>query len=66
MEKGKVRNMSGHNSGGTIADGQGRAINFDNSNIVGKDRSSLKTGDFVWFERVGANVNVKAINVRLC
>ena len=45
MEKGKVRNMSGHNSGGTIADGQGRAINFDNSNIVGKDRSSLKTGE---------------------
>jgi len=66
MEKGKVRSITGHNNGGIIADMQGRVISFNNSNIVGKDRRSLKTGDQVWFERIGAGSNANAINIRRC
>ena len=66
MEKGKVRSITGHNSGGTIADMQGQTITFDGSGFVGRSRSSLKTGDMVWFERVGANATAKAINIRVC
>ena len=66
MEKGKIRSISGYSGGGTIADGQGRVINFNSSNIVGRDRTGLKTGDYVWFERMGANIDAKAINIRKC
>lgn len=62
MEKGKISSITGQNSGGTIADLDGRTINFDGSSFVGRNRGSLKTGDMVWFERVGA----MAINVRIC
>ena len=66
MEKGRISSISGFNCNGTIADGQGRVINFNSSCIVGRDRSSLKTGDNVWFERIGANTDTRAINIRLC
>jgi len=66
MEKGKVRSLTGHNNDGTIADIEGQIISFNNSNIVGKDRRSLKTGDQVWFEKIGAGSNVNAINIRRC
>ncbi len=65
MEKGKIRSISGY-SGGTIENGQGRLINFTLSNVVGRDRSNLKIGAFVWFETVGGNRDTNAINVRKC
>jgi len=66
MEKGKVRSLTGHSNGGTMADIEDQSISFNNSNIVGKDRRSLKAGDQVWFERIGAGPNVNAINIRWC
>ncbi len=66
MEKGKVSMFSASNSSGTIMDGQGRSLGFTSSSYVGRDRSSLKMGDAVWFERIGINAASKAINVRRC
>lgn len=66
MEKGSVRSISGSSGGGTIADNQGRLVQFGGSDIVRKDRMALKTGDTVWFEKVGIAAAAKAINIRLC
>lgn len=64
MEKGKINSLS--SNCGTIMDDQGRSINFDYSSQVGRDKSSLIMGDAVWFERIGSNASVTAINIRRC
>ena len=66
MEKGKVRNITSYNGGGTIVDNQGRLMNFNSSGVVTKNKRSLKTGDLVWFERIGTDVSATAINIRSC
>lgn len=66
MEKGKIRSVASHGGDGSISDGQGQMIGFNSSSIVGRDRSGLKIGDMVWFERVGAMLNARAINIRKC
>ncbi|OGX05925.1 MAG: hypothetical protein A2Z88_02495 [Omnitrophica WOR_2 bacterium GWA2_47_8] len=66
MEKGRIRSITGHDSSGTIADGEGRLINFSNSSIVGRDRLGLRMGDLVWFERIGTHASSNAINIRKC
>ena len=66
MEKGNIRSISGHNSGGIIADAQGRVLNFNSSNIIGRDRIGLRVGDQVWFERIGVDAETNAINIRKC
>ena len=66
MERGKIQSVGGFSGGGTISDEQGRVINFSNGSIVSRDRAGLKLGDRVWFERIGANLDSKAINIRKC
>lgn len=66
MEKGKVRDISNCSSEGVILDEQNRIVNFNSTNVIGRDRNNLKVGEFVWFERIGIEVNTKAINIRRC
>jgi hypothetical protein len=66
MERGTIKSFSKHSGTGCIADGEGRVINFQSSGILGSSRSRLKISDHVWFDRIGANVSLKAINIRLC
>ncbi len=66
MERGQIRTFNSHGSDGTIADGQGQVISFSSSSVIGRDRSGLKAGDAVWFERLGAKAATRAINVRRC
>lgn len=64
MEKGTIINITGYDSGGTVSDSQGRIIRFSSSSFVGKNRSALKAGDSVYFERVGSGSDITAINIR--
>ena len=66
MEKGVIRSINSHDNIGTIADEQGKIINFNSSHIVDKDRTALKMGDNVWFEKLGIDLDIKAINIRRC
>ena len=66
MEKGTIRNLSGYNSGGMIDDGSGALIKFSSSDIVARGRTRLEIGDQVWFERIGYEADIKAINIRRC
>ena len=65
MERGTIRSIAGFSTG-TIADDQGRVLNFSGGSVVGRDKTSLKTGDRVWFERLGSMGDSNAINIRKC
>jgi len=66
MEKGSVQFIDNNSGNGTIRRLGDVEVRFNTANIIGRDKMTLKAGDFVWFEMENINNTHVAINVRKC
>lgn len=66
MEKGTVASLDKSCGAGMIRKLSDGEVRFQVGNIIGRDRNTLTTGDFVWFEVENIDNVHMAINVRKC
>ena len=64
MERGVIVSFDRGSGRGTISRAGNSEVQFSAEHILGRDRTSLKKGDNVWFELENIQNNNVAINIR--